>query len=180
MAKVIGITVQPHAARPRRSNGNCHLVAAKSLIALVASRLAPQRCARQRAPALEPSFASDASCWHVSLWGTSWEMSDWSPQALQRGRSSPLLLPIAIYEYTPWQALADCCERGRCVAAMFGVRAAPVHEEPRSGSNNSEHESTSGRSTSYGSGHLVRVFHDIERIYSLLCLLSNPSPLVTR
>jgi hypothetical protein len=59
---------------------------------------------------------------------------------------------------------------------MFGVRVAPAHEEPRSGSNNSEHESTSGRSTNYESGHLIRVFRDIGRIFSLLFLLSHPSP----
>jgi hypothetical protein len=61
--------------------------------------------------------------------------------------------------------------------AMFGVRAAPAHEEPRSGSNNSEHESTSGRSTNYGSGHLIRVFRDIGCTFSLLLLLSHPSPI---
>jgi hypothetical protein len=59
---------------------------------------------------------------------------------------------------------------------MFGVRVAPAHEEPRSGSNNSEHESTSGRSTNYESGHLIRVFRDIGRIFSLLFLLSHPLP----
>src|SRR5262249_10956482 len=51
-------------------------------------------------------------------------------------------------------ALSDCCERGRCVPAMFDVGVAPPHEEPRSGSSSSAHESTSGRSTKYGSGHL--------------------------
>ena len=71
---------------------------------------------------------------------------------------------------------ADCCERGRCVPAIFGVRVAPAHDEPRSGSNNSERESTSGRSTDCGSGHLIRVFRDIGRIFSLLFLLSHPSP----
>jgi hypothetical protein len=61
---------------------------------------------------------------------------------------------------------ADCCKRRRCVLAIFGVRVAPAHDEPRSGSNNSAHESTSGRSTNYGSGHLIRVFRDIGRIVS--------------
>jgi len=61
--------------------------------------------------------------------------------------------------------------------AMFGVRVAPAHEEPRSGLNNSEHESTSGRSTNYESGRLIRVFRDIGRIFSLLFLLSHPSPI---
>ena len=74
-------------------------------------------------------------------------------------------------------ALSDCCERGRCVPAMFDVGVAPPHEEPRSGSSSSAHESTSGRSTNYGSGHLIRVFRDIGRIFSLLFLLSHPSPI---
>jgi hypothetical protein len=65
---------------------------------------------------------------------------------------------------------ADCArEEGACVAA--------AHDEPRSGSNNSERESTSGRSTNYESGHLIRVFRDIGRIFSLLFLLSHPSPI---
>jgi hypothetical protein len=72
---------------------------------------------------------------------------------------------------------ADCCERRRCVPAIFGVRVAPARDEPRSGSNNSERGPTSGRSTNYGSGHLIRVFRDIGRIFSLLFLLSHPSPL---
>src|SRR6516164_8204500 len=62
-------------------------------------------------------------------------------------------------------ALSDCCES---VPAMFDVGVAPPHEEPRSGSSSSAHESTSGRSTNYGSGHLIRVFLDIGRIFSLL------------
>src|ERR1700730_13320175 len=72
---------------------------------------------------------------------------------------------------------ADCCERRRCVPAIFGVRVAPARDEPRSGSNNSERGPTSGRSTNYGSGHLIRVFRDIGRIFSLLFLLSHPSPI---
>jgi hypothetical protein len=59
---------------------------------------------------------------------------------------------------------------------LWLLRVAPAHDEPRSGSNNSERESTSGRSTNYGSGHLIRVFRDIGRIFSLLFLLSHPSP----
>src|SRR5262249_34930933 len=43
--------------------------------------------------------------------------------------------------------------------------------------NNSERESTRGRSTNYGSGHLIQVFHDIGRIFSLPFLLSHPSPI---
>jgi hypothetical protein len=72
---------------------------------------------------------------------------------------------------------ADWCERRRFVPAIFGVRVAPACDEPRSGSNNSERESTSGLSTNYGSGHLIRVFRDIGRIFSLPFLLSHPSPI---
>jgi hypothetical protein len=61
-------------------------------------------------------------------------------------------------------------------SAYLAFAFAPAHEEPRSGSNNSERESTSGRSTNYVSGHLIRVFRDIGRIFSLLFLLSRPSP----
>ena len=71
----------------------------------------------------------------------------------------------------------DWCEIGRCVPAIFGVRVAPARDEPRTGSNNSERESTSGRSTNYGSGHLIRVFRDIGRIFSLPFLLAYPSPI---
>jgi hypothetical protein len=63
------------------------------------------------------------------------------------------------------------------VPAIFGVRVAPARDEPRTGSNNSERESTSGRSTNYGSGYLIRVFHDIGRIFSLPFLLAHPSPI---
>src|SRR5262249_20617908 len=49
---------------------------------------------------------------------------------------------------------------GRC------RRIAPAHEGPRSESSNNAHEPTSGRSTHYGSGHLIRVFRDIEHIFS--------------
>jgi hypothetical protein len=66
------------------------------------------------------------------------------------------------------------------VYAIFGVRVAPAHDEPRSGSNSSERESTSGRSTNSGSAHLIRVFHDIGRIVSLLFLLTTRRPLVTQ
>src|SRR5215471_10536471 len=47
-------------------------------------------------------------------------------------------------------------------------RIAPAHEGPRNESNNNAHEPTSGRSTRYGSGHLIRVFRDIGRIFSSL------------
>ena len=61
--------------------------------------------------------------------------------------------------------------------AIFGVRVAPAHDEPRKGSNKSERGSTSGRSTNYGSGHLIRVFRDIGRIFSLPFLLGHPPPI---
>src|SRR6516164_11816345 len=66
---------------------------------------------------------------------------------------------------------------GRCAPATFGVRVAPVHDEPRSSSNKSEREPTSVRSTNYGSERLVRVLRDIGRIFSLPFLLSHPSPI---
>jgi len=65
---------------------------------------------------------------------------------------------------------ADC-------AREEGAYVAGPHDEPRSGSNNSERESASGRSTNYESGHLIRVFRDIGRIFSLLFLLNHPSPI---
>src|SRR5215467_15335019 len=49
-----------------------------------------------------------------------------------------------------------------------GRRIAPAHEGPRNESNNKPHEPTSGRSTRYGSGHLIRVFRDIGHIFSSL------------
>jgi hypothetical protein len=53
---------------------------------------------------------------------------------------------------------------------VWAFRVAPAHEEPRSGSNNSEHDATIDRSTNYGSGHLI--FRDIGHIFSLLFLLT--------
>ena len=50
-----------------------------------------------------------------------------------------------------------------------GRYIAPAHEGPHNESNNKAHEPTSGRSTHYGSGHLIRVFRDIGRIFSSLC-----------
>ena len=47
-------------------------------------------------------------------------------------------------------------------------RIAPAHEGPRNESNNKAHEPTSGRSTRYGSGHLIRAFRDIGHIFSSL------------
>ena len=70
--------------------------------------------------------------------------------------------------------------RGRYVPAIFRVRVAPARDEPRIGLNNSERESTSGRSIRYASGHLIPVFRYIGRMFSLFFLLSHPCPLVTR
>jgi hypothetical protein len=75
---------------------------------------------------------------------------------------------------------ADCYERGRCVPAIFGVRVAPAHDEPRNGLNSTERESTSGHSTNFASAHLIRVFHHIGRTVSLLFLLTTRHPLVTQ
>src|SRR5262245_23757395 len=54
------------------------------------------------------------------------------------------------------------------VQVWSGRRIAPAHEGPRNESNNQAHEPTSGRSTRYGSGHLIRVFRDIGHIFSSL------------
>jgi hypothetical protein len=48
-------------------------------------------------------------------------------------------------------------------------RIAPAHEVPRKESNNKAHEPTSGRSTRYESGHLIRAFRDIGCIFSSQC-----------
>jgi hypothetical protein len=73
------------------------------------------------------------------------------------------------------------CSSGHCailrmkrvsIAAAFrsevwrGRRIAPTREGPRNESSNRAHESTSGRSTHYASGHLIRVFRGIGHIFS--------------
>src|ERR1700757_2645482 len=68
-------------------------------------------------------------------------------------------------------------ERERACTSDGCRRAAPAHEGPRNGSNNSVHESTSGHSTNYGSGHLIRVFRDIGCIFSLRLLLGHSPPI---
>src|SRR5262245_13262217 len=55
-----------------------------------------------------------------------------------------------------------------CAHVCRGRRIAPAHEAPRNESNNKPHEPTSGRSTHYGSGHLIRVSRDIGHIFSSL------------
>jgi hypothetical protein len=45
-------------------------------------------------------------------------------------------------------------------------RIAPTREGPRNESSNRARESTSGRSTHYASGHLIRVFRGIGHIFS--------------
>src|SRR5262245_19810078 len=47
-----------------------------------------------------------------------------------------------------------------------GRRIAPTREGPRNESSNRAHGSTSGRSTHYASGHLIRVFRGIGHIFS--------------
>jgi len=78
------------------------------------------------------------------------------------------------------QPLVQLCgkllrERKVCTSDILAF--ASSHDQPRSGPNNSERESTSGRSTNYGSGRLIQVFRDIGRIFSLLFLLNHPSPI---
>jgi hypothetical protein len=74
-------------------------------------------------------------------------------------------------------SFADWGEQGRCASDARWRRNAPARKELCNGSNKSEREPTSGRSTNYGTGHLIRVFRDIGRIFSLLFLLSHPSPI---
>jgi hypothetical protein len=71
---------------------------------------------------------------------------------------------------------ADCGGPEERASDVRSRRIAPARKELRNGSSKSEHEPTTTRSTSYGSGHLIRVFHDIGRIFSLPFLLSHPSP----
>src|SRR5262245_3753635 len=78
------------------------------------------------------------------------------------------------------QPLVQLCgkllrERKVCTSDILAF--ASSHDQPRSGPNNSERESTSGRSPNYGSGRLIQVFRDIGRIFSLLFLLNHPSPI---
>jgi hypothetical protein len=60
------------------------------------------------------------------------------------------------------------------IAAAFrpevwrGRRIAPTREGPRNESSNRAHDSTSGRSTHYASGYLIRVFRGIGHIFSSL------------
>jgi len=74
-------------------------------------------------------------------------------------------------------SFADWGEQGWFASDARWRRNAPARNELRNGSNKSEREPTSDRSTNYGSGHLIRVFRDIGRIFSLLFLLSHPSPI---
>jgi hypothetical protein len=74
-------------------------------------------------------------------------------------------------------SFADWGEQGWFASDARWRRNAPARKELRNGSNKSEREPTSDPSTNYGSGHLIRVFRDIGRIFSLLFLLSHPSPI---
>jgi hypothetical protein len=71
---------------------------------------------------------------------------------------------------------ADCGGPGECASDVRSRGIAPARKELRNGSSKSKRESTIGRSTNYGSEHLIRVFRDIGRIFSLFFLLSHPSP----
>ena len=52
-------------------------------------------------------------------------------------------------------SFADWGERGGCASDVRWRHIVLVRKELRNGSNKSEHELTGGRSTNYGSGHLV-------------------------
>jgi hypothetical protein len=69
---------------------------------------------------------------------------------------------------------ADCGGPEECASDLHSRRIAPARKELRNGSSKSEREPT--HSTNCGSGHVIRVFRDIGRIFSLLFLLSHPSP----
>src|SRR6516225_3797150 len=69
---------------------------------------------------------------------------------------------------------ADCGGPGECASDVRSRGIAPSRKELRNGSSKSERESTSSRSTNYGSGHLIQVFRDIGRIFSLFVLPSQP------
>src|SRR6516162_3512828 len=124
-----------------------------------------------------PAIAIGQSCPRSASWPTALrqpasDRRSWLHRACNFRRQCRIFL----FGAAPHHSALLTTARERCVPAMFGVGVAPAHEEPRSGLNNSAHESTSGRSTNYGSGHLIRVFRDIGRIFSLLFLLSHPSP----
>src|SRR5262245_52647388 len=74
-------------------------------------------------------------------------------------------------------SFADWGEQGRCASDARWCRNAPARRELRNGSNKSEREPTSGRSTNYESEHLIRVFRDIGRIFSFAV---PPQPPVAR
>jgi hypothetical protein len=65
-----------------------------------------------------------------------------------------------------WAGFPGLRERERCASDVRWHRIAPARKELRNGSNKSEREPTSGRSTDYGSGHPVQAFHDIGRTFS--------------
>src|SRR5215831_16991214 len=58
-----------------------------------------------------------------------------------------------------------------CASDLHSRRIAPARKELCNGSSKSEREPTKAHSTNCGSGHLIRVFRDIGRIFSLLVLL---------
>src|SRR5262249_25943257 len=74
---------------------------------------------------------------------------------------------------------ADCGGPEECASDLHSLRICSISErELRNGSSKSERAPTNAHSTNCGNGHLIRVFRDIGRIFSLLFLLSHPSPIV--
>jgi hypothetical protein len=61
---------------------------------------------------------------------------------------------------------ADWAESGGHASDARWRRIAPARNELHNGSNKSEREPTSGRSTDYGLGHLVQAFRGIARNFS--------------
>jgi hypothetical protein len=94
------------------------------------------------------------------------------PVSLDRIASCLRAFTSATPAYTFWSYFSSADERKVYTSDTWRVRVAPAHDEPRSGQNNNERESTSGRSTDYGSAHLIRAFRDIGRTFSLLFLLT--------
>src|SRR5262245_58559196 len=70
------------------------------------------------------------------------------------------------------QLCGSCSERGRYVPAIFWAFASLQLMTSLAASRTIANVNPPGHSTNYGSGHLIRVFRDIGRIFSLLVLLS--------
>src|SRR5215831_14588761 len=70
------------------------------------------------------------------------------------------------------QLCGSCSERGRYVPAIFWAFASLQLMTSLAASRTIANVNPPGHSTNYGSGHLIRVFRDIGRIFSLLVFLS--------